>query len=171
MRLGYSEYQTRLQSIREHRPERYAAIMEGQKTFTDLSRRCPRCESQERYTRNMACAGCARARIHEVFTVTTINGDESISVYTPEDEAQSNLYQERVQRSQYRKFYLRKLAELGEVRCGGWSLIRGVLLNSITGHRISLLNPTPEQSAEISRDECARLIHEHVLHIIGELPD
>lgn len=171
MRLGYSEYQTRLQSIREHKPARYTAIMEESKTFHDELWRCCRCNGQERYTRNMACAECARARVNAVFTYTIINGDEEMPVYTPADEARSLKYQQRIERSQYRKFYLRKLSELGEIQCGVWTLSRGVLVNSTTKERIPFLSPSPTQQATLMHDIQIEAIRSYVHSILGELPD
>jgi len=171
MRLGYGEYQTRLQSIREHKPARYTAIMEQAKTFHDELWRCHRCSGQERYTRNMACADCARARASAVFKYTRINGDEELSVYTPEDEARSLEYQQRIERSQYRKFYLRKLSELGEIQCGYWTLNRGVLVNVSTKERIPFLSPSTAQQAAIKHDAQIEAIRSHVHSILGELPD
>jgi len=119
----------------------------------------------------MACAECARARVNAVFTYTIINGDEEMPVYTPADEARSLKYQQRIERSQYRKFYLRKLSELGEIQCGVWTLSRGVLVNSTTKERIPFLSPSPTQQATLMHDIQIEAIRSYVHSILGELPD
>ncbi|WLS81257.1 hypothetical protein Q3V30_22610 (plasmid) [Erwinia pyri] len=166
MRLGYPEYSHRLQVIREHSPERYAAIMGKAKTYIDTGWNCRNCSGNERYTRNTACCDCARSRARYAFTLLECH--PHLTVYTPPNPEASERYQQRIQRAEYRKYYLRKLSELGEIQCGGWTLNRGVLIQG--AERIPFLNPTPEQRHRIQNDPASQAICEHVQSKIGELP-
>lgn len=97
MRLGYEGYDTRLEAIKQRNPARYAAIMAGEKHFTDPAWKCNECQHNERSTRNLACRVCSSARTRRVF-VQTRTGD---LVYRAENPEQSEQWHERHQRNQY----------------------------------------------------------------------
>lgn len=154
MRLGYPGYEARLQSMRAMKPARYAAVMFGAKTFLDDGWRCTECDGNERHTRNLTCRSCNGARIPSVFK-TLPDGQ---TVYVPKNDATSENWQQRHQRTQRLLDQRAILNRLGPVVVGRYCLGGGCVLRagSVVLHTEplmlavdALLSGDPEQSRAV----------------------
>lgn len=126
MRLGYPGYQGRLDSMRRLKPARYEAVLTGARTFADADWRCAECGGSERYTRNLACRGCAVRRPERVFKPVPGVG----TVYIPTDEAASENWQQRHLRAQRLQDQAHTLSRLGSIAVGRYTLAGGRVLRT-----------------------------------------
>ena len=126
MRLGYPGYESRLQSLRQTKPARYAAVMTGDKTFLDPDWCCDKCSGNERHTRNLTCRACTGARVPSVFK-TLPDGQV---VYVPKDETVSENWQQRHLRTTRLLDQQLMLNRLGPVQVGRYHLSGGVVLRA-----------------------------------------
>lgn len=143
--------------------------MAGEKSFITGDWVCPRCGGVERYTRNLACRGCAVQRSKQVFIIEPAFISTGIMTYKRDEEA-SERYQERVQRKQYLDWFKGELLKL-EIICGGWKLQRGVLFQPEGSGHSQYLQPDAEQHRRYMQDSEYSTIVEFIENRIGERPN
>lgn len=122
MRLGYSGYEARLESMRRLNPARYAAVMTGAKTFNDPHWNCAACGGAERYTRNLTCRTCNAGRRERVFK--RVPGTDRL-LYVPDDTTNGTDWHRRRQRNLFMRDAVQRLNRLGRLACGRYYLETG----------------------------------------------